>query len=474
MACVKSVRFSVLFNGKHLNSFKPTRGLRKGDPLSPYLFLFIAEGFSTLLNHHIATGAIEELKICRRGPGISHLLFADDCLLFFKGNSEQASKIKDILLSYEKSTGQLLNPTKSSILLGQHCSEEMSKNVAAILKVENTILDEKYLGLPIPEGRMKNDKFQSTKDRLMNKCSDWSEKYTSGAAKETLIKLVAQAIPSHAMSVFKFSASLCDELSQIIRNYWWGDDLDRRRVHWMSWESMCKPKGQGGIGFRDLRLFNQALLARQAWRLIEYPDSLCARLLKAKYYPSSNLIDTAFIQNTSPCWQGIIHGLELLKKGVIWRINDGTKVRIWRDNWLPRGNLKVIGKASKSRIRWVSDLIDPATKKWKEDLVRNVFYKPDADHILQILLTNTTGEDVLAWHYERNGIFLVRSAYKLALNSQHTHQDAGTSSKQAGERDMWNLIWKTNVPPKVKVFLAGSLLPTPLVSKPIDVEERWT
>ena len=70
------------------------------------------------------------------------------------------------------------------------------------------------------------------------------------------------------------------------------------------------------MGFRNLRLFNQALLAKQAWRLIEKPDSLCARLLKAKYFPVGNLIDTAFIQNSSPCWQGIMHGLELLKKGL--------------------------------------------------------------------------------------------------------------------------------------------------------------
>jgi hypothetical protein len=69
------------------------------------------------------------------------------------------------------------------------------------------------------------------------------------------------------------------------------------------------PKCHGGMGFRDLRLFNQALLAKQAWRLIEKSDSLCARLLKANYFPSRNLIDTAFIQNSSPCWQGIMHGL---------------------------------------------------------------------------------------------------------------------------------------------------------------------
>jgi hypothetical protein len=262
---------------------------------------------------------IQELKICRRSPGISHLLFADDSLLFFNANAEQATRVNSVLREYEKGTGQLLSPTKCSIMLGQNCSEEDGEAVASILNVGSMNLEEKYLGLPIPEGQIKDGKLKSTKEKLQKKCSDWNKKIMSGAAKEALIKSVAQAISTYAMIVFKFSAGLCDELTQIIRNFWWGDENDRRKVHWMSWEKMTRPKSHGGIGFRDLRIFNQAFLARQAWRLLEYPDSLCARLLKSRYYPSGELTDTVFNQNTSPCWQGIAYGLELLKQGIIWR-----------------------------------------------------------------------------------------------------------------------------------------------------------
>jgi hypothetical protein len=116
------------------------------------------------------------------------------------------------------------------------------------------------------------------------------------------------------MSVFKFSAGLCEEFAKITRNFWWGDEFDRRKTHWKSWEKITAPKHFGGLGFRDYRLFNQALLARQAWRLLAFPHSLCARLFKAKYFSNSELTDTAFIQNSSPGWEGICHGLELLKK----------------------------------------------------------------------------------------------------------------------------------------------------------------
>jgi hypothetical protein len=171
---------------------------------------------------------------------------------------------------------------------------------------------------------MYKGKFQPLKSKFVKRANDWVEKYMSGAAKEILVKAVLQSLPTYAMGIFRFPVGLVDDLSQVIRNFWWGDEHDRRRVHWMSWEKMVRPKSQGGIGFRDLRVFNQALLARQAWRLIQKPDSLCARLLRAKYYPSSNLLDTAFVQNTSQSWQGVMHGLDLLKCGAIWRIGSGS------------------------------------------------------------------------------------------------------------------------------------------------------
>ncbi|KAK1644767.1 hypothetical protein QYE76_062572 [Lolium multiflorum] len=314
MTCVKTVRFSVKFNGKLLEKIYPSRGLRQGDPLSPYLFLLVGESLSALINRNINHNLLQELKISRNCPGISHLMFADDSLLFFRANTDQASRIKEILSQYEKGTGQLLSSDKCSIMFGQHVPDSDMQSVAYILEVNKMTMEDKYLGLPIPEGSMKQGKLISSKDKLRKKCSDWNEKYMSGAAKEALIKSVAQSISNYAMTVFKFPMGLCDDMSQIIREFWWGDEVNKRKVHWLSWDKITKSKNMGGMGFKDLRMFNQALLARQAWRLIQFPESLCARLLKAKYYPSGQLIDTAFSKSVSPCWQGISYGLELLKK----------------------------------------------------------------------------------------------------------------------------------------------------------------
>jgi hypothetical protein len=94
MTCVTTVRYSVRFSGVPLAPFSPSRGLRQGDPLSPYLFLLVADGLSLLLKHYEAMGWLEGLKVCRRAPGVTHLLCADDSLLFFRANAAQASNVK--------------------------------------------------------------------------------------------------------------------------------------------------------------------------------------------------------------------------------------------------------------------------------------------------------------------------------------------------------------------------------------------
>jgi len=90
------------------------------------------------------------------------------------------------------------------------------------------------------------------------------------------------------MSVFQLSAATCEELERGIRNFWWGARKGQRKTHWISWDKFIRSKDRGGLGFRDLQTFNQALLARQAWRLLVFPDSLCARLPKAKYFPNGD------------------------------------------------------------------------------------------------------------------------------------------------------------------------------------------
>ena len=121
---------------------------------------------------------------------------------------------------------------------------------------------EKYLGLPSLVGRSKRNSFNDIKEKLRKKLARWKEKLLSKAGKEVVIKVVAQAIPTYTMSCFKIPDSLCDKMTSMIQNFWWGRKRDERKMAWLSWEKLCEPKKVGGIGFQELKQFNLALLAK--------------------------------------------------------------------------------------------------------------------------------------------------------------------------------------------------------------------
>jgi hypothetical protein len=149
-----------------------------------------------------------------------------------------------------------------------------------------------------------------------------------------------------------------------------------------------------------------------------------------------------------------MHGLELLKQGAIWRIGSGSSVRIFRDNWIPRPDaLKVQMRRGNTRQRWVSDLIDPVARAWDEQRVRECCSTRDAEAILAIKLPTRPCDDFVAWFPESNGLFSVRSAYRLGLQPRLMRLSVRQSSREPdGDRKIWELIWKAKVPRKFRVF----------------------
>ena len=187
---------------------------------------------------------------------------------------------------------------------------------------------------------------------------------------------------------------------------------------------MCKPKFMGGMGFRDVELFNLALLARQVWRLLQDPSSLSARVLKARYYPQSDILDATLGTRPSQVWRSLLEGRDVLALGIIKRIVSGSTTHIWQDNWLPRDfKLRPLCAISASPPQLVSELIEPVTRSWKKDILEEHFVRPDVDVILNIPLSSRVQHDFWAWHYDRRGIFSVRSAYKMLSGIRQQRED---------------------------------------------------
>ncbi|KAL0404504.1 UNVERIFIED_CONTAM: putative mitochondrial protein [Sesamum radiatum] len=204
---------------------------------------------------------------------------------------------------------------------------------------------------------------------------------------------------------------------------------DERKIHWIAWRKLCTQKKYGGFGFRDLKAFNAAMLAKQFWRILTEPDRLLSRVLKARYFPNTSILEAKVGYNPSFTWRSILASKEIISRGARWRVGMGTKINIWNDPWIPRSYcFKVITPACSLRgLTTVNSLIDPVSLQWNRALVIDNSHPADSDAILSIPTSRFGEQDKLVWHHTNNGVFSVRSAYYIAMNLEALSQP-GTST----------------------------------------------
>jgi hypothetical protein len=252
MRCVTTISFAILINGNPFKTFHPKRGLRQGDPLSPYLFIICADVLYAMLSKAQSNNLIHGVKVAPSAPEITHLFFADDSILFCRETEEEARQIKQIISTYQQASGQLVNYNKSEILFSKRVSTQVKTAINSILPMRVVDNFSKYLGQPTVIGRSKIQTFNYIQDMVWKKLKGWKGKNLSFAGRGTLIKTVAQAIPTYLMSSFLLLRGICDQLDRMISSFWWGNNVDKRKIHRINWEKTCKQKSLGGMGFRDI------------------------------------------------------------------------------------------------------------------------------------------------------------------------------------------------------------------------------
>lgn len=311
---------------------------------------------------------------------------------------------------------------------------------------------EKYLGLPSFIGRGKKASLMFIKEGVWAKIRGWKGKLLSQAGREVLLKAVVQAILAYSMSCFKLPQSLCYEIEIMIRKFWWGQRGERRKIHWVKWSKMCRPKHEGGMGFRELQKFNDTLLAKQVWRLMISQDSLFSRFFKSKFFPHGTIFD-AKENKGSFAWKSILKGREVIKKGMRWRIGDGSCVKIYQDHWLPGSNLgKVLSPMLDINMDATVDiLIDQDLLCWRILEIERLFLPFEAKLIQGIPLSFVRNKDSVFWPRNHDRNYSVKSGYKLLLEDEVA--DLPGASNPCPLKGVWKEIWKLKVPPRIRNLL---------------------
>jgi ribonuclease HI len=263
-----------------------------------------------------------------------------------------------------------------------------------------------------------------------------------------MIKSVLQAIPAYIMNIYLLPDTLINDIERMINAFWWGGGSDNRGIRWLAWDKLARPKEEGGLGFRDFHNFNMAMVAKQGWNFMHHPTSLVARLYKARYFPKTSFLDSNIGNNPSFAWRSIWRARHVLLLGCRWQIGDGSKISVMNEPWLRENQGRFLNAPQTQEVYSfkVQHLLLPNVKRWDEDKIHSIFSREVAREILAVPLLDLVREDKLIWNEENNGVYSVRTGYRILMKDKNK----GYGSREVGG---WSCIWKIHAPPKTKHLL---------------------
>ncbi|KAE8667347.1 hypothetical protein F3Y22_tig00112411pilonHSYRG00033 [Hibiscus syriacus] len=301
-----------------------------------------------------------------------------------------------------------------------------------------------YLGLPLVVGKGKRAAFNFIKDRTEKRIQGWTKRLLSFGGREVFIKSVVQALPAYAMSCYLIPDGVLEDIKSQARSFWWSGKQNTRGWAMVTWDRICKAKKFGGMGFRDLHMFNVALLGNQIWRFIHDENSLAFKVIKAKYFPNTSFFEARLGSNFSYAWASLMKAKEDLKDGFFWRVGIDSGIRMFEENWgddcaIEWGERYVDNAASPVRV---AEFMVPGCARWDEDKVVGVLRTADADKVLKTLIAPVR-EDRLLWKHHGSGFYSAKSGYNwLMIRSSPTLVVDG----------IWNRIARARVLPKIRIF----------------------
>ncbi|XP_058775530.1 uncharacterized protein LOC131649789 [Vicia villosa] len=279
-ATVFTSNVSVLVNGSPTKEFRVERGLRQGDPLSPFSIVIVAEALAGLVGKTIEIDEFSGFNVKKR-CSVENLQFAADTLLVGEGTWKHVWSLKSILRGFEIVSGLDVNFQKSK-LIGINPSPHFLLVATNFLSCRIKEKEFSFLGILIGSNPRRISAWSQLISKLKALLSSWTGRSLNLGGRITLLKHVLCSL-SVFHSFFRALVAICKEIIRIQNTFLWRGTEDRRRIHWIRWNSICQPLERGGLGLKWIDEFNVALLTKWKWRILMGEDSLWVNILKARY-----------------------------------------------------------------------------------------------------------------------------------------------------------------------------------------------
>eukprot|EP00253_Pinus_taeda_P030826 PITA_30826 len=452
--------FSILVNGNPTKPFNASRGIRQGDPLSPFLFILAVDGLGRIIKRETRRNKLRGLKLWGNNLTITHQQFVDDIMLFGEVSLREVKIIKEVLETFSEASGMEINKEKSCTFIF-NAPEAIKAHLTRTLGFKQGVLPTKYLGnqLDIHPTRMKN--WQEVIDKIKKRLSNWSFRSLNIASRIVLLKAVLQSIPVYSLSIRAASKGVCAKLREIFGKFIWGGPTQQRKWALVSWTNLIKRKDDGGLGLRDLEILNKVLGAKLWWRWLQGGIDVWKKIWDYKYNMPEQIEEKLKIQNPpqgSSIWNLASQNRELIKQYAFWEIRGGEKAAFWEDGWQQKRKLNEIQILQNLQQRaqrlgmdkvkdyWLAEEDKEIWRKWKRpgEWTENISREIEEGYLREMELRkirSRTGEDILRWGKTMRGSFTVKEAYFLS-----------TRQNQDEEAHDWKKLWEGKCWPKVTIF----------------------
>jgi hypothetical protein len=400
---------------------------------------------------------------------VSHLQYADDTVFIGEANVENLWTIKAILRGFELASGLKVNFWKSC-LMGVNISEEFMVMASRFLNCRIGRAPFKYLGLPVGANPRRVATWQPMIDVLKNRLNSWGNRFLSVGGRIVLLNSVLSAIPIFYLSFMKMPVKVWKEVVKIQRDFLWGGLEKKRKISWVCWDTVTKPKIDGGLGVRDLRRVNLSLLAKWRWRFLNSDRCFWRSVLEAKYGESLAVghiqHDYSESRMASTWWRDIckLEGDERwFVETTVKKLGDGNMTELWNDAWLGTVPLKdrfprlfSISTLKEAKVAeagiWVNN-----SWCWSLTWRRNFFVWEEEMHIELMALLHGTSPSVACdkwvWTEGAGGVFSVNSCYRLL-----TTRAISAEVIPSDHKFVFVGIWRSAAPLKAIVFSWQALI----------------